>query len=476
MAQQTLNIPAFGGLDQSSEGYGGSIAMSPDTQNMRLGGGTLSTGRGSTAYAPTLPHSIGTLMPYHRRNADGTITAMLLAAAGDSIYKLEPGRFTQLRQNLTSDRFSHIGYQSGERDMLILANGKDDTLTYDGTQFAPLGQGANIEPCQYLALHYERVWAAGNGSYPDRVYHSRAMDPSDWSSYDATDATDLPEIAGGFHDVPTWDGSVIRGIATLFDDVVLFKDQSIHRVVGTYPGEYALVRVHGTCGTVSPRSVVQVKNQVYFWSAEGLCVFDGNSAAPVYEARIGQLVQRVHPQALEGICAAHHHGVLYFALPEGDSPVNNLVLEYDLRQQQFMLRRGVTVQDFCVFDGALLFADDAGNTCYYGRGEDDRGQALACHWQSPWVDLSGLNNTKITGRIYLSGTGEGDQPQMQVSLQSDRSSRIKTRQIHFSGDGKVERKSLRIRGRRIRLRIENIQGRHFTLQGGIGLSLESDAD
>lgn len=485
--EQVLLIRSFTGIDQTHGEHNSNASGSPDAQNMLAREGALATAPGSALYThQRAPAPIRTLMDYHKRNWDGTVTDWLIAAAGGSLYTLAPGQAPQpLASGMISDAYSFINYQHEDTDIIIFANGSGVLQKWDGKGLPePLIAQGPQDPAtsRYLTLHYERVWAAGDREHMDRLYYSRAFNPYDWSAYDASDEADAPEMAGGAIDIPTWDGSVIRGVANLFDDVVIFKDHSIHRIVGSYPGQYEAVRVHGSVGCVSDRSIVTVKDGVYFWGREGICKYDGASAYPLEDKRIAPFARSVNPAALDRVCAACFDSKLFFALPEGDAAENTCLLIYDLATGNYMIRRGLSVLDLRVFGERLLMACADGSVQVYGQGSDWAGERMDCHWTTPWLDWNAKYANKTVTRVYFSGYGQVDdpqnpQPQLRIEAFTDRGGPPKVRELTLpAAPGPITRKSLLVRGRALRLRLSNIKGRAFTLTGGVSVTLESDMD
>lgn len=433
--------------------------LAADAQNMDTSGGSLAVSRGCLRYiAQALPGNIRTLAGFHNRTAG---VWQLLAATDSALYVAQDGTWRTLRTGLLSGLFASVNYQIGEKDVLILSNGVDAALIWDGSTLSPAN---GIPRAAFLALHYERLWAGGKPGEPDAVYWSRAYDPQDFTG----DAA-LPEKGGGMVLIPTWNGGGVRQLMTLFGDVVVFKDYDIHRVIGTYPGNYEVRRVHGVVGPLAPRSIVTDGTACYFWGREGLCLYDGVRAAPIAAQPLKKLIGSIPAHSAARACAAIHRGVLYLALPEGGEQ-NDLVLEYDLHRQTYMLRRGVTVDAFLPFGEQLLFAG-GGEVFIWGEGSGYDGAPLHAYWQTPWTDLGRKDVVKTVTALYLYGEGAG---RVRATLQTE--GRQKTRESAFPvGRGRM-RIPIRLRGRRFRLRLENVEGSAFCIGAGVSVRMELEED
>lgn len=439
------------GLDEALMDSG----LSPHAQNMDTTGGSLTVAKGCTRYAPqSLPGNIRTLAGFHNRAAGSW---QLLAATDSALYVLQGGGWQALRTGLSNGLFASVNYQIGEQDVLILSNGIDPALIWNGSQ---LTQASGIPRSAFLALHYERLWAAGKPGEPDAVYWSRAYDPKDFTS-----DPQLPEKGGGMVLVPTWNGGSVRALMTLFGDVVVFKDYDIHRIIGTYPGNYEVRRVHGVVGPLAARSIVTDGTACYFWGRDGLCLYDGVRAVPIADQHLQGLIRQLSPQAAQQAVAAIHKGVLHLSLP---SP--GVVVQYDLRRQTYMLRRGIPVDAFLPYGDRLLFASGQ-NVYVWDEGEDNDGAPIEAFWQTPWTDLGRKDVVKTVTGLYLHGEGSG---LIRATLQTE--GRQKIRESAFPiGCGRL-RIPVRLRGRRFRLRLENVDGSAFCIHAGVSIHMELEED
>lgn len=458
MSEGMLRIGEFLGLDQSQDEMGLKDGYSPDLQNVACEGGLLRTVRGyekvSTEPVPGGAHSLAALRSRERPR--------LLAANRQGVYSLTEDRRWRLEcEQPGMERISHLNYAKDGVDIVLLAGGYDP-LCWDGENPMQVLEGAP-SGIRHLALHYERVWAAGKAAEPDTVYWSRAYDPGDWSPHQT-----MPEAGGGFVLVPTFNGGKVRGLRNFFNDVVVFKDSDVFRIYGTYPGNYEIVRVHGIVGPIAERTIVPWADRVFFLSRDGLCAYNGVSAQPIDKGRARRFFDNVdYEQAMDTACAVVHKDVLRLALPEKGNEGNNAVLEVDLRRDIWTLRRDIRVDDFLPWQDELLFINDTGYLYALDKGEDYDGRPIRAYWQSKWMDFGRMGVRKRAGELRAFGSG-----QLAVTQQTEKGKH--TRAMHF-GQGESQRSALlRGVGNRLRLRIENQDGRPFALRGGLEWNMELD--
>ena len=390
--QQILRYDDFTGLDQSAPESALAPGASPDCVNMDTTGGGLRTAKGCRRLPPAVAEgvisSLGAFYPRDRGES------FLLAGSADGIYACAcPGgalpregsqwvRIYRAAEPLGPLDF--LNYQDGERDVVLMADGRGPALCWDGEGLALPREGIP-EGFAHIELAHERVWGAGAPGDPDRVYWSRAYNISSWQP----DAND-PDEGGGSLAVPTWDGGRIRLIKSLYNSVAVFKDNDMFIISGTYPGEYQVDRVSGGAGPAAPRTLVEYGGSAYMWCRDGLCVYDGLSVRRLPDSRACRLLRRINSEALGGACAAAHGDTLYFALPVDGSDVNNLVLEYDMARGTLMPRTGMSVSQFLTFGDALLYIDPRGRLYEYGAGDTYDGAPVEAHWRTPAVRSWGM--------------------------------------------------------------------------------------
>jgi hypothetical protein len=309
------------------------------------------------------------------------------------------------------------------------------------------------------------VWASGIADEPDTVYWSRAYDPTDWTA----DST-YPEAGGGFVLIPTWNGGRVRGLKNFFNDVVVFKDEDIFRVYGTYPGNYEVVRVHGVTGPIAERTIVPWGDRVFFFSRDGLCAYNGVSASPIDKGRAARFFSTIdYDRAKETACAIVHRDRLYLALPETGQSANSAILEVDLRRGVWTLRRGIRADDFLAWEDRLLFCNDTGFVYALDEGDTYDGAPINAYWEGRTNDFGDKAAWKRGGTLRALGSGEAVFRQI-----TERGEAVGT--IHFPPGGGLGKTRLRGVSRLAKLRIENRAGRAFRLEDGLEWDVETDEE
>lgn len=473
MSNTLLRVRAFRGLDQSRGDWGGDPAAAAQCVNFICRGGVLERASGMTAISPQPPAGCVRLFQAFFRT-DGADDSRLVAAGNGCLYALTGGAWTTLGTGFASDDWCAVNYRKGESDLLILTNGRGPMQTWDGksaslTPITPTVDGQNTA-FERLTLIYERLWGAVCASQPDRVYWSESFAPDSWALN-----PDIPDSGGGYADVATFDGSRIRAVTAAFDDVLIVKDRSLHRLSGTYPGDFTLTQVYGGEGTLAPRTLVQTADRLYFLGRDGLCVYDGMTVSSLVhrgDERARGVFERLNPDAVDQACAVLTGDVMYIALPLDGASANSHVLRYSLADDSWALLSLAGVRDFLIHrDGQkeeLLCLTDEG-LFQLGGGDTFGTESIAAEWLSPQllgdrrIERKRTNRLRVTVETEKAGA-------ITLFTQSERGRAERT--IDLPAGISVLKPRLRVCGRRIRFGLKT--SAPVRLPEGLALEIEVD--
>lgn len=497
MFERKLTIDEFTGVDQSRGAHNSDYGSSPDARNFVCRDGRLYTCSGVSKYGSSAPASAyessnGRLFQAFFRDENGTDYSKIVLALHGRFYvsDLNCNAWTPIASGFSTNDWSAVNYRDENHDWIILANGKDHAQYWDGKSAAsfPLipvqGSSETSEGTELLfsklTLLNERLWGGVASAYPDRIYWSNTFDAEDWE-FDYVDSTNQ---GGGFIDVATFDGSRIQAIVSAFDDVLIFKDKSVHRLSGTYPGEFSLSQVYGAEGTLAPRTVVYNGSRLYFLSSDGLCVYNGTSVASLSEAgdrKLKDIWSRINPSTVANSCAVMKDSVIYLAVPLDGSVINTHVIEYDVSTGIYSVIELPGVDDWLILrEGqkeTLLYLD--ADTVYrYGVGYTFHGETIEASWTSPEITCGSLSSKKSTGRIYMTVDAQSldvnQNPEIRLTMYTDKKERAKL--IPLKNGINRLRKRVKIRGRAFRFKIENVGGNPISINKGVEIRIEEDFD
>ena len=478
-----LSIDVFRGIDQSADSVNKDIRTSPDMSNFIIERGFLKSAPGARDWAPALPEAGNgqtTIMEAAYHLADGTTEFRIIMGAGGCLYKLQDGAWVQVGSGYKSDKWDAINYRKNTEEWHIITNGAD-AVQYsakDSASYLPLEGAPAI--AKYIALSDERLWIGGIPNEQEAVYWSWDNDPNNW-------AVDLenPEQGGGFIHIRSHDGTKILALKALLNDVVIFKDRSLHRITGSYPGEYELVEVYGNTGPISENTIVSTGSNVYFLCAEGLCAYNGMTvqtlALSAGDNRLAGIAQRLNRESAQAACSVISKGIMYVAVPLDGSEVNNAIIVYDMTNGIYTLIEDYRVDSWLVHhaeNSEILLFTRAGRVMVMD-GETNDGRPIDAHWLSPWIDADTKSARKTSGRVYMAieaeSIREGELPQIRLTMESEKKRREKIVTLKKEGVN-VIRPRVKLRGRMLRMGIETVNGSRIAIQQGVQIKIESDED
>lgn len=452
-------IDRFIGLDQSRDELLTEPRFAKEAKNVSTQGGGLKRAAGYARVTDIeLSGGILSLAAFYQR-VNGQTTTRLLGVNENGVCEWTGNSWVSVYTGV-GGAASFLNYQHNGTDILLLADGIRPVLRWDGT-----GQMTALTGCgkkfSELALHYERVWGAGILDEPDALYWSRPFNPEDF-----TGDAQTPEAGGGVLLLPTFNGGRVLSLRALFGDVLVFKNEDLYRIVGTYPGNYEVVRVHGVVGPIAKNSIVSTASACYFLSREGLCAYDGVSVAPMGDERARGVFKRVNAACRGNACAEIFRNVLYLALPLDASQENNAVLEVDLLGGSCILRTGIAARSFLRMEDRLLFAGADGHIYRYGTGDTYAGAKIEAVWRAPWSDMGTPGAVKRFESVSLFGSGD-----FILTLTTDTSS--VSRRIRLGDKERPVTVRLHGFGRRFSIRFENVEGSDFFIAPGVLLAMEA---
>lgn len=404
MADKVIGIDEFKGINQSKDKFNIPIDFAISAQNVDTSNGTLKRCKGMSLYsAAVLATGIKTLLSHFT----GSV-ANILAASNGSIYKLNAGAWASIASGFTSDLFDFINYQKDSDEVTILTNGADNVKVWDGTAFrdlkhdggASVAGGSNIAPKgKFIERYKERVWMADD----ENLYFSKDFDIDDWTA--PTDEVEA-NMHGGQISIPTWDGGKVIGLKASFDNIMIYKTHSIHRIFGSYPGNYELLQVFDTVrGHIIDKTIVSIENTQFWATTEGIFAYEGGGNPVNMTPAVKDTFAGVNQAYIDTAVAVGHKNKYIVFLPEGTSQVPNMAIEYDIDTKQYTVKRGFNVSTLLLLDDVLIIADGDGKLYKYDDSDTWDGAAISSTYETGYMFMK--NNTVEVEEMYFIGSGSG---------------------------------------------------------------------
>lgn len=482
MAINDYRIKEFFGIDQSTEQGSIDIGASPDACNMDTGGGNLSIAKGfiKRLFAP-IPGE----KPIRRLFAwQSLVTSRLVAVAGNEIYACmltdETPEWTRIftyPDTVKCLRLDTELAQIESNDYLLIACGEHALIKWNGVDAATVfGTSAkqSDKKANYLAMHYGRLFAAGDPENPSRLYWSKT--PGDGRSIEdwRTDAAS-ENTSGGHVEVGDTSGDPITGLLALSNQLLIFKRHSVYRLLGDRPSNYRVYRVYAEVDRMQNSACALYGDVPYWMTGGGLYYFDGQTALL---SRTAKKLRNFLEHADFSNCRAAKKGTkLYFTAYEKDRDesaggVNrtqdNAIVVYDTERQTYMLRRGFTVSDLCAHESRLYMVNTDRYVYAFEEGADYDGRPIAAYWQTPLTDLGYKQGVKTLLELYLRGHGDGRGEGAAMLLDAKvGKNRHSYRYLMPEMEEEVLEIPLKNEGRTFSLRFYNEEGSRFTITGGV---------
>lgn len=143
-------------------------------------------------------------------------------------------------------------YRIGSTEKIAGANGADYPFIYDGTTFTKLTSTADLNGAEHVVWFKNSLFFAKG----DAVIFSAPFTDSDYSAANG----------GGIINV----GGKIRGIKVFREQLIIFCEQQIKRIVGNTAADYQLQPITENMGCVSSDTIQEIGGDIMFLAADGL--------------------------------------------------------------------------------------------------------------------------------------------------------------------------------------------------------------
>ena len=276
-------------------------------------------------------------------------------------------------------------YPDNNKGQILIASIDDETntLTFaDGTftgdesgtwEDGPVTIKRDIPDMDFICESENRLWGCGDKT----IYASALGDPLNFYDYSGV-STDAYAVAVGS------DGA-FTGIVSYSGSVLVFKDHMLHKVIGSYPAEYAIYsyEIPGIQAG-SHKSAVIINEALYYKARDGVYVYTGSTPYRISNA----FGVRSFTNASAGTDGRNY----YISMKEGEKWG---LWVYDAATGLWMREDESNVVDFSQADGGLYFLSN--NKIYLSGGGEEVFPWFAEF--SPFYE--GTQNRKAPGRLLI---------------------------------------------------------------------------
>lgn len=279
----------------------------------------------------------------------GDVSATAGKVTGLADYVTDAGTAFELRTKLTKLQYNNAGtwtdlssaftttldtWMTQANNKMYILNGTDNTFSYDGSTVTDLG--ASYPKGKYAAWWKNYFFICGDAAIGATGYKSRVFFSNLGTPDTMTTGTD-------YFDVGKSDGQAITGIWPLGEYLVIFKRKSIYLMTGANPDAWKLsasvnniVNIANGIGCVSAKSIVQVGNDLWFMSDDGIRSIRKNEQGAIplmglVSSNINGTIDSINKSAYNKICGTFFEDKVYMAIPTGTSTTNNVVMVANTR-------------------------------------------------------------------------------------------------------------------------------------------------
>lgn len=311
-----------------------------DAEGIAITGTAQTLNNGVTiTFGATTGHTLGDKWEFRGQQATDPVTGLsTLITDSGTIQELRI-RTTKLEYN-NSGTWTEIGSdafttgldawftQAG--DKMYISNGTDNIHSYDGTTLTDLGN-TTYPNGKYSAWWKNYLFVCGDGVLNGTIYKNRV-----WFS--DLGNPDTFTTGTNYFDVGKSDGQAITGIAPLGEFLVIFKRKSIYILSGSNPDAWILSasvnnlsQIANGIGCVSAKSIVQVGNDLWFMSDDGVRSIRRNEQGSIplmglVSGNINATIEDINWTYAHRIAGAYIDNKVYMAIPTGTSTTNDIVM------------------------------------------------------------------------------------------------------------------------------------------------------
>lgn len=471
MSLRQYRIPMFYGVHQGVTENRINEGESPDACNMDTSGGRLSVAKGYVRESEIPFPEPGAVQRMFVWNRAGTKHFLISTAEGLFVLNQVAGEWKRLYAFSPQNSEKRCDFQVlkiASTEYLVAASGACQMAKWDGVSeaAAPFGSADGLSnlPVNFSELYYSRLFAAGDADNPSHLYYSQA--PGDTRTLENWSSADESENAGGGHVEIGADSDPITGLFALSNQLLIFKRDSLYRLLGDRPGNYRILPVSGSVQLPSHTACARSGDVLYFMSEAGMYYFDGQNVCRKADAeKVTGFLSAVDLSACD---AAACRDKLYFSAAEhANAGANDAVLVYDLSRGTYMVRRGFLARGLCACGKTLYLIDGTGYVCRFEEGETYGGARIDAYWKTPMTDLDSKAVIKRLEELFLRGTGGI----LSLEAVTEGGTVYNERLMPGSGENILEL-MLTGDGRAFQLVFRNVNGSHFVIDGGVELLMD----
>ncbi len=365
-------------------------------------------------------------------------------------------------------KFDCVHAQIDGVDHIIISCNNYRPIKYNGTTATLFGspEGLSDKEVLYVAMYKNRLFSAGDKENPNRLYFSQLPGSGRTIESWAYDESS-PNIEGGHIQVGDNGGDYIVALKALSTQLIIFKKNSIYRLLGDKPSNFIIEKIDSVTESASNSAIVQYLDALYYMTNAGMYVYNGVASYLMNDAK--KILDIIRNSDTTQARSAITREKIYFSIKENGS---DALIEYDFVRRTYMIRRGFDISDICAYDGRVYLINNAGYVYLFDEGDSYDGVPIEAWWSMPKTDLHDKSVIKRLRELYLRSGSNKDNEILIIDVEVDSVS-DRYRVLMPSNDYDVLEIPLRNEGRVFSITFRNESGGHFSISGGIELAFDA---
>ena len=214
-------------------------------------------------------------------------------------------------------------------------------------------------------------------------------------------------------EVRTNDGDRIIAIKSFNNQLIVCKRNSFHKYLGSMTANdissLSLVEVSLDYGCLSNKTIIAVKQKLYWLDKKGIIYYDG-ATFDIISTPVEQIFRRMNiAAAIEKAVGVHHiyRNQIWFSFPIDGSTKNNVTVVYDYLVNGWTFFDGFSPSSFGFIKQGLSKetvwrGDYSGLIHYFGESFfSDSSQGITCLALTRFENIGGENQTTLWRRLFL---------------------------------------------------------------------------
>lgn len=279
-----------------------------------------------------------------------------------------------------------------------------------GNTYAPV---TDIPKGSMMEFAWEKMWIAGVPNFESTIYGSKTATAFAISNVENFTDNAQIELVGK--------GGAVTSIRFLLDTLYIFKSDSIHYIRPEVNGDeilYLPKPYSVTGGAVNHRSTIIVENDIWFLTPDLQIRKLGSEKNYLGDKRtndISDIIKGIMDEldADQSSAVAHYHNKIFtLALRERNSPIPNIVINYNYDNGGFGIDRFPSVKQWATVNNKVFMALIETGQLYLDR----MGYAFGADFdipfevRTPFIDFQSPDKNWRNRRIFLRGSRSANVP------------------------------------------------------------------